>query len=274
MKKIESRPSAKLTLMPFLLIIIITMMRVTECKGQVFEKRDGSLVEVAKITASSDKSIYTDKGMLSIAGLKSARFKAFIEKEMSLYRKLKKGGVELVFERGEVPDITELDNSSEKSYKNFFVENQNLIWQKVYERPGMALDSISRMVYSNFKLDNCFELLSDSKEEILLQMNRKVFNVGGNYYYGRVIIEFKEEKYRITISGVKMDLGQNGMELMYLITGTPTGIVPNTHFPWEQSYLTDGKIRYKKNNLQSMSTLDDLFNKAFDYKLNTFKKDW
>ena len=99
------------------------------------------------------------------------------------------------------------DNLSNQPYANFYLEgNSKLIWRYVYERSGMSEDSIRDMIYKNVASDNSLKIL-EASDDFVIEMIEKVFDDWGTLHSGRVVIEVKEGKYRVNLSGVRFNFG-------------------------------------------------------------------
>lgn len=101
---------------------------------------------------------------------------------------------------------------------NFFIENNKVIWQKVYELPNTSADSVYKIfhkkVFINLKTQNQQYIDNISSFEISDDLvNYKKYggsNMGtamyAQYYYNYlVVVEFKENKYRVTIKEINID---------------------------------------------------------------------
>lgn len=155
-------------------------------------------------------------------------------------------------------------------YKGFHVENGKLIWQKVYDRSDLSSDQLQKMIYENIKLDNTLTILSENADELLLMMKYKPLGKNENLYSGRISLEVKEGKYRVTLSGGTTDPGQKTMNAARL-TGSVSDMDMFKDQRFEQMLRKDGTIKPGRG----FDDLDSWFSKAFDYKkLETTTKDW
>ncbi len=160
-------------------------------------------------------------------------------------------------------------------YKGFHVENGKVIWQKVYERPDRNVDQLKKMIYENVKLDATLNLLSESEDELLMMMKYKPLGKNEDLYSGRISIEVKEAKYRVTLSGGTSDPGQKTMRagrIAGAIDGSGNdGMDAFKNYRFEEWLRKDGTLKPGK----SLDNLDLWFSNAFDYKvLDATTKDW
>lgn len=101
---------------------------------------------------------------------------------------------------------------------NFFIENNKVIWQKIYELPNTNADSIYKIfqkkVLINLKTQNQQYLDNILNFEIVDDLvNYKKYggtNMGtamyAQYFFNYLaVVEFKENKYRVTIKEINID---------------------------------------------------------------------
>lgn len=170
--------------------------------------------------------------------------------------------------------VTGICNSQGLTQHEFFVaENENLIWQKVYERPAVSADSISRIIYNNVKLDNTLQLVSENESEVVMQMNKKMFVKNGDFYFGKLIIEFKDEKYRITLTGVSRDMGTKTLNTASILLGVNNGMKNFNGLTWESDYLNKKGFIKQGGTLRALTLINGWLTKEFDYYPSKLK-DW
>lgn len=105
----------------------------------------------------------------------------------------------------------------------FYLENGKVYWQHVYQTPGKKVDDLMKYfqkeVLVNIKLDN-FQIIDNTISFTINDDKINFKKYGGttmgtvmfvqDYYKYLVVIDFKEEKYRITIKDIFIDNKFNG----------------------------------------------------------------
>ena len=164
-------------------------------------------------------------------------------------------------------------NNKDQSLANFYLEDDKLVWRYIYERPGMSEDSIRRMIYRNISMDNSLRIL-DSSSDFILEMKEKVFDDWGTLHSGRVVIEVKNEKYRVNLSGTRFYFGAKQKSQNALL-GLTAAQEPYNGRSMEDNYLKNGVINVK-NPSKRFEEYNQRYIKGFEYKPNgsAKSKDW
>jgi hypothetical protein len=159
----------------------------------------------------------------------------------------------------------------------FYLENNKVYWQHIYEVPNKNTEELikyfQKEVMNNIKLDN-FQLLDNT---ISFEINDDKINFkkyGGttmgtvmfimDYYKYLVVIDFKDEKYRVTIKDIFIDNKYFGTSIH--------------SFGYLEEYITKKKnTLFTTNNVTTVGLgyNDKYFLEKFEINLNeSTKKDW
>lgn len=165
------------------------------------------------------------------------------------------------------------DITIDQTYSNFYLEDSKLIWRYVYERVGMSEDSIRNMIYKNVALDNSLKVL-DASDDFVIEMKEKVFDDWGTLHTGRVVIEVKEGKYRVNLSGTRFYFGSK-LKSQNALFGLTTAQEPYNGRSMEENYLKNGTFNVK-NPAKNFEPYNQRYIKGFDYRPTTSakSKDW
>ncbi len=159
---------------------------------------------------------------------------------------------------------------------NFCLENEKVYWQQVYQVPGIKVDSLiqyfQKEVLTNIKQDN-FQTIGNT---ISFEVNDDKVNIkkyGGttmgsvifasDYLKYLVVIDFKDEKYRVIVKDIFLDnklygIGQDSGDLSEYIT-------------------KKNKTLFTTNSLANKGLIyfDKHFTEKFERNTNqSLKKDW
>ncbi|MBX2969747.1 MAG: hypothetical protein KF803_10285 [Cyclobacteriaceae bacterium] len=173
-----------------------------------------------------------------------------------------------------IPFIVNSQNpdSNIKTFEKFNISNQSIIWQNVYQRPGMVGDSLINTINLIIQSDASLSLLGSSDNTFFYELKDRVFTSGGNLFYGRVRIDFKDDRYRVTITSITQKIGEKGMRQMDIWAGG----TPEAHklpSSIESTFLNKAKTDFNKSNLKGLKTINDWFFNAFDFK-STANDEW
>jgi len=159
---------------------------------------------------------------------------------------------------------------------NFYLENGKVYWQHIYEVPGKNTDDLikyfEKEVMINIKQDN-FQIIDNTISFTINDDKINYKKYGGtsmgvvmfirDYYKYLVVIDFKEEKYRVTIKEIFID------NKLYN-AGQSSGFL--------EEYITKKKqTLFTTNNLVAigMGYNDKYFLEKFERNINeSIKKDW
>ena len=159
---------------------------------------------------------------------------------------------------------------------DFYLENQKVYWQHIYEAPGKNIEEIikyfEKEVAVNIKLDN-FRIIDQTASFTINddQINYikyggtamgTVLFLGNNFKY-LVVIDFKNEKYRVTVKEIFLSNNLIG---------------PGRDSGYFEEYITRKKqTEFTENNLatKGMIYTHKYFIDKFQQNPNeTLKKDW
>lgn len=149
------------------------------------------------------------------------------------------------------------------SQHNFTVKNNQLVWQKVYENPVKKNTFFTQL--ANIKETN---LLENTAIGISGTTDWYVFKIQKPPYWASfpisyfVNIEFKENKYRVTISNVAFD----GPEIITY------GVKQKMDYKLNLGALDNGKLIQKKKVLSTLNQLNTHFTEKYTAKEIT--EDW
>lgn len=101
---------------------------------------------------------------------------------------------------------------------NFYLENGKVYWQNIYEVPGKNIDDLiqyfRKEVLTDIKQDN-FQIIDNTISFVIDNDKVNFKKYGGttmgtaifiqHYYKYLVVIDFKEEKYRVTVKDIFLD---------------------------------------------------------------------
>lgn len=101
---------------------------------------------------------------------------------------------------------------------NFYLENGKVYWQNIYEVPGKNIDDLiqyfRKEVLTDIKQDN-FQIIDNTISFVIDNDKVNFKKYGGTtmgtaifiqyYYKYLVVIDFKEEKYRVTVKDIFLD---------------------------------------------------------------------
>ena len=139
-------------------------------------------------------------------------------------------------------------------FGNFRIENGLIYWQNVYQCQGMSKDSILTLIMSATKADSRFTFINDRNGEITFFIIKKPILKGGFINNGKITVEAKAGKYRVTFSDIEI------------------------HGDDPQNALDNQKKYFLKIKFQYLIDVDNQFIEAFDFKnypkSNTLTKDW
>lgn len=161
-------------------------------------------------------------------------------------------------------------------FANFYVENNHGYWQKVYKRPGMSVDSLKTQIAKITKLDVSLKFLQENESEVVFELVDKTTETDGDKWNGRVVVEVKDQKYRVTFSSISNRPGQRHIISSTIVSRSISGreaIIPETN------YFDDWALDNSKNNLRMgktkhLSKLNGEFTSAFDFKLTGQNSSW
>ena len=156
--------------------------------------------------------------------------------------------------------------------ENFKLENEQISWQKIYDT-DKSFDEIYDLIKSNTQFSDVVRdensitfLIKDYSIDYkgaggsLLMTNAYISN---SKYSGNVLLNFKDSKYRITLS-----------HIMYLYTSMDLNFGRNqTSYSLEESVIKKSEFRsiYKKDS----SIFNYSFTKLFDFsKYKKSTNDW
>lgn len=171
--------------------------------------------------------------------------------------------------------ITSLAFGQLTDYSNFsLLENGEIIWKKVYERTGMSTDSIKHLIYNNVTAHSSMQIIEESDEELIVELNEMVFEKKGDLFNGVLNFSVKEGRYRVVLSGIRRHLGVKRKNLAGLTGSTnEANLSNNSGYRLEDTFVTN-----KGNSLTGKSGLDyynGMFEKGFDFKIvNQKKEEW
>ncbi len=161
--------------------------------------------------------------------------------------------------------ITTYANSQVTEYANFnLLENEEIIWRLVYNRPGASVDSLKAIIFNNISSDNALKIIEEGETELVAEMKEMIFEKNGDLFNGRVSFEVKDGKYRVTLSGVRRFFGVKTMRLANF--GGVSNQVKNDNvgMRFEDTYLKkDGK---SLTGMKGLEIYNKLFLPQFDYK--------
>lgn len=111
------------------------------------------------------------------------------------------GSVEMALaQEGEFVPTRRAPDPKYTIWGDFVIENGNCLWQYVYPCTGMKSDSIKEMIVSAVKGDAGMMLVREDGNELTMTVEDKVKRKDGFTYKGKLIVNVKDEKYRITYS--------------------------------------------------------------------------
>jgi hypothetical protein len=157
---------------------------------------------------------------------------------------------------------------SVSTYANFELTNGEVIWRRVYDRPGFTVDSVARLIETSIKLDGAFERVSQTEDEIVLRMHDKVLEKNGDPFSGLVHFEFKQDKYRVTLTTLSRKMGIKAMNRAQLL-GVPSSRMHDFDgVRFEDDYVNKAKTSFKSGgaSLKALDFYNNLFGSEFDYQ--------
>jgi|GEM_PF-3265112 hypothetical protein len=157
------------------------------------------------------------------------------------------------------------------SYANFLVEDGEIIWQLVYERPGMDVDLLKESIYGAVISDNTLRIIEENEDELIVEMRDKIFEKNGDLFSGRLIIGVREGRYRVTLSGVRRFFGVKTKNLAFFVGVANQIDSKNVGMRLEDAYLNKAGGFIK--NISSIEIYNALFEKEFNLKVVSPKKD-
>lgn len=148
---------------------------------------------------------------------------------------------------------------------NFSIENNKVIWQKVYETDksfaelNLELQKSGNFINVENKELNTFfsfkNLRANYKDLGISRMKTSAYISDGKFE-GSATVEFKEGKYRVIIRNIDYDFTYLSIATL---KDTPE------HFDIEQVALKNGNSTFKKSFIdRDMKILDYTFNSLFD----------
>ena len=102
-----------------------------------------------------------------------------------------------------------------KDYSNFsLLENGEIVWKRVYNRPGMSLDSIKSLIHKNVIASSSMRIIQIEDDKIIVELKEIVFEKNGDLFSGSLDFSLKEGRYRVALSGIRRYLGSTRKSLM------------------------------------------------------------
>jgi len=160
---------------------------------------------------------------------------------------------------------------SDTEFLNFKINsNGDLIWQKIYES-NVTLEELQQY-FSNESFTSDIKLIDDkfsgqSKGKKLGAKTSQWKTLGANLFFEAfIIIDFKEDKYRVTLTDMKFSPVQKHNLWM--------GGTQNVSTTFEEFFVRKGEFWKPKPVKNSLTLYDKEFDNVFTLKENIIKEDW
>jgi hypothetical protein len=223
------------------------------------------------INSASTSGLFTKNGAYQLSGIASILFESDTASNQLLYRKLRAAGVRYAFSDSPIDRGPLLKG---ESFGNFSIENRYLVWREVYVRPGIKSDSLRKILFAQMRLDNTIRVVVDDPLSPVFEVSNKIFQRGGDRYSGRLLIEIKDEKYRISFQSITVAFGARTMITTDIWLGSYSSAQLKNQGDRiiEDFFLNKAKTNFK--NPSGLAKFGSRLKQSFDYQMHTKKEDW
>lgn len=149
------------------------------------------------------------------------------------------------------------------------LKDGNIYWQKIYET-DLSKEEIRAIIKSNATLNPLFENFSGISNPARIKCKEEDLpNYMANPFQFFALVEFKNNRYRVTISDIKI------IPRTLKIDDYSNNIQNNTPRDLEDYQLKNGAFRtFRSYASNARICLMNYFNDLFDFKLDSADLDW
>jgi hypothetical protein len=248
------------------LIVLTLAVALISCHAQHVEihKRDGAWMR-GDVVAMSDQSIHMADGSHRWTDIDTLIFRSYRSSDSTLVGRLKKANIIVI-------------GSSVNKYFNFVIENNDSVWKYIYHKNGDNKSKMKRQLMANPYIKNIRETEAglvadienwqiDYKKEGGSHMSTSMAVTGGKWN-GRVLIDFRDGKYRVSVSGLNFDAGSVG------VYGGGITINQDIFDNWADWTLNKPRTDFKRNQNKNMKLMDSALRTMFTITNPQQTDDW
>lgn len=156
-------------------------------------------------------------------------------------------------------------------FRNWTLTDGELSWQKIFEKND-SVENLINYVSDIMKQDGAMNLVSSDQERMTFDMSRKIFEKRGDLYSARITVDFKDGRYRVTITDVIRFLGEKTLTRMAIWAGSNGNQFANG-LPLEDNTVNKKRITIKSDSTSWLATIDEWFEDMMTKESATVKKD-
>lgn len=218
-----------------------------------------------EIVATSNNGLHMSEGNVHWSDMDTVVFRSYRVSDSSLVRRLESSGVLVI-------------GAAENKSFNFIIENGDAVWKYVYLKNGDNQAKLKRKLLANPYVKNIVvsegsitadlsEWQIDYRKAGAKWATTDIGIVQGKWN-GRIIIEFKEAKYRTIVSGLNFDAGSIG--------AYGGGIMVNTELAssWAEWTLNKRRTDFKRNQDKNRRLMDIALYDLFVITGDNTEEDW
>ena len=210
-----------------------------------------------------DDKIIAEEVTLVMSDVKKVRYPGVSNEYKPQFEKLAAGGVMVLYnyKEGEYDVYTKYLAAAPGSFFNFYHDAGSVLWKVVYDKP-MDKSSFDAMVEKNKSL----KLIKTESESATLDLDVFVYERSGYTMSGRVKVEWKEDRYRVTVRDIRYKPGSSTNATATVLLGGN----PDFEFYADKDFVKKNGDWQKSNN--NIVAMDKALQKLFVMEIK--KDDW